>query len=102
MCKSLAERVWAGGEYSGSVIDSGIPQSTYDNCGLNVNGDIKIQSLQYKSAKEFFNEIKPPYFEDYEIQIVDGIDGCFDWAVTFKSTYLFISAFFFTIFIQML
>ena len=53
-------------------------QSTYDNCGLNVNDSIKIQSIAYKNYTEFFTDVKPPFFSDYKIIFKDGIDGCFN------------------------
>ena len=53
---------------------------TYDNCGLKVNNVMKIQSVDYKKIEDFFNDIKPPYFEDYTVIISDKNDPnyCFD------------------------
>jgi hypothetical protein len=76
----------------------GKAQSTYDNCGLNINGDIKIQSLSYKSPQEFFNDVKPPFFEDYNVVFVDGTTDCYNYGI--KLTGVFATLVFaFTIFL---
>ena len=43
--------------------------------------DIKIQSIAYKNYEEFFNDVKPPYFENYKIVFKDGTNGCFNNAL---------------------
>ena len=87
ICKSFAERVWAGGEYGGKTLTNGKSQSTYDNCGLNINGDIKIQSLSYKSHQDFFRDVKPPFFEDYNIVLVDGTSDCYNYGMKLTSIF---------------
>jgi hypothetical protein len=83
ICKSFAERVWAGGEYDLKSLSDGKPRSTYDNCGLKY-GPIKdeeevyIQSLEYPTYVQFFDKIKPPFFENYTIEFVDGITDCYN------------------------
>lgn len=43
---------------------------------------IKIQSVNYGSNfSAFFRDVKPPFFEDYDIEIVDGTDNCYDSAI---------------------
>ena len=63
ICKDFAERVWSGA--ANNLKSLSYKQTTYDNCGLNVNDNIKIQSIAYKSYVEFFNDVKPPFFSDY-------------------------------------
>ena len=82
ICKSFAERVWAGGEYNLKSLSDGQPRSTYDNCGLKYGKKdeevVYIQSLAYKTHVDFFNAIKPPFFEDYDIEFVDGLTDCYN------------------------
>jgi hypothetical protein len=82
ICKSFAERVWAGGEYNLKSLSDKQPRSTYDNCGLKYGKKdeeiVYIQSLAYKTHVEFFNAIKPPFFDDYDIEFVDGITDCYN------------------------
>ena len=33
-----------------------------------------------KTVQDFFDKVKPPYFEDYTIQIVPGTENCFSGA----------------------
>lgn len=49
ICKNFAARVYAGagGEYNLNLLNN--KSETYDNCGLKVNGEIKIQSMAYKN-----------------------------------------------------
>ena len=49
ICENFAARVYAGAgaEYNLTLLKS--KSETYDNCGLKVNGEIKIQSIEYKN-----------------------------------------------------
>ena len=50
ICPALAQRVWLGYENQTQFFnDKSRIVTTYDNCGLNVNGKLKIQSIDYKS-----------------------------------------------------
>jgi len=84
ICKSFAERLWAGGEYNFKSLSDGKPRSTYDNCGLKIGEsgkeEIKIQSRDYKTYEDFFKDIKPPFFEDYDVEFVDGTTDCYNIA----------------------
>jgi hypothetical protein len=40
-----------------------------------------IQSVDYKTPQDFFNDIKPPFFDDYTIVLVDGIEDCYNIAM---------------------
>ncbi|TNV75842.1 hypothetical protein FGO68_gene17230 [Halteria grandinella] len=83
ICKTFAARVWSGGNPDTDSLNN--PQTTFDNCGLDVgNGtemSIKIQSIDYKNATAFFNQIKPPFFESFKIDLAD--DDCYDIARPF-------------------
>ena len=61
LCKSYVERVW------GTPITS--PSTQYDNWGFSVGGNIYIPSTRWSSAQAFFDEVKPPFFEDFTIVI---------------------------------
>ena len=52
---------------------------------MNINGDVKIQSMAYSSAEQFFKDVKPPYFEDYAIEFVDGTENCYNTALSFAA-----------------
>lgn len=56
--------------------------SEYDNCGVFTywrdNPTTVLPSLEWENAYEFFKEVKPPLFEDYEIVIVTEGDDCFN------------------------
>ena len=80
ICKSFAERLWSGGEYNLKSLSDGLPRSTYDNCGLKSDDKIKIQSRDYKTYVDFFNDVKPPFFEDYDVEFVDGTTDCYNAA----------------------
>ena len=77
ICESLAENVW------GESLDKST--TAYDNCGMYTywrgsNSSTVIPSKEWSNAYDFFKEVKPPYFEDYEIQIVTEGDDCFSKA----------------------
>lgn len=84
ICKSFAERLWAGGEYGLKSLTDGKPRSTYDNCGLKTgegkNESIKVQSRDYATYEKFFDDIKPPFFEEYNVTFVDGTTDCYNIA----------------------
>ena len=48
---------------------------------MNIGGVVKIQSTAYTNAEEFFREVKPPYFEDYTIELVNATTGCYNDAI---------------------
>ena len=79
VCKDFAARVWTNGDPD--ISNLARPSSTFDNCGLYTNQSIKIQSQAYKNASYFFKDILPPFFENYQIELVDGLDNCFDWGI---------------------
>jgi len=69
ICKSLVEKFWS----------SDITKRTenFDNCGMSVvwggedQGEVILPSTYFSTAQNFVDTIKPPFFEDYTIQIVD-------------------------------
>ncbi|CAG9335287.1 unnamed protein product [Blepharisma stoltei] len=77
LCKGYAEDIWGG--------DLSKRTKKYDNCGMytywRANPQTVIPSLEWDNAYEFFDEVKPPYFENYTILISEKV--CFDsgWGV---------------------
>ncbi|CAG9322962.1 unnamed protein product [Blepharisma stoltei] len=78
LCSGYARSVW------GDSLDK--PTTSYDNCGMYTywrsNPQTVIPSLEWKNAYEFFNEVKPTFFENYTIVIVEG-DFCYnnEWKI---------------------
>ena len=84
LCKDFAEQVWGGPlEY---------PSNSFDTCGLNTywrtNSTTVLQSKEWPNAYAFFNELKPPYFEDYAIRIVGNDKPCYDLATGLQAAVL--------------
>ena len=79
ICPNFAARVWTGGNSDTALLSKS--QNTFDDCGLMINEEIKIQSLNYKNASEFFKDVKPPFFEGYTVVISDK-GNCYDAAIS--------------------
>ena len=47
------------------------------------DSDVILPSLKFKNAMEFLAEVKPPFYEDYNIEIVneDDYPDCFKFAM---------------------
>ena len=75
ICRDFANRMWGGQDG-----DLDIPSRMYDNCGLNINGQILIQSKYFSKSSDLFSLVKPTYFTDYKIVIVEDNDNCFNQA----------------------
>ena len=59
ICKEFAQKIY-GAPLDGVTLE-------YDDCGINLNDDIQIASLLFNNATEFFQNIKPPFFDNYVI-----------------------------------
>jgi hypothetical protein len=71
LCKDYVERLWSG--------DYNSPTSEFDDCGMTLpDGDVVIPSKRFQNAEEFFNIIKPPLFDDYNIEIVENNKDCYN------------------------
>ena len=77
ICESFAKRLWGG--------DLQKPSNDYDNCGMFAywdDGSTILPSTYFPNAQAFFNTVKPPHFENYNIEIVKGDDDCFNGGKT--------------------
>eukprot|EP01017_Pseudomicrothorax_dubius_P022159 TRINITY_DN2389_c0_g1_i3.p1 TRINITY_DN2389_c0_g1~~TRINITY_DN2389_c0_g1_i3.p1 ORF type:complete len:204 (-),score=29.62 TRINITY_DN2389_c0_g1_i3:37-648(-) len=72
VCSTFARSIWVGG--SNSTLNTST--QLYDNCGMNSywkgkdGSDVILPSKEWGSIEEFFRDVKPPFFEDYTIQVV--------------------------------
>ena len=82
LCRSFVEDLWGG--------NISQPTTRFDNCGMTTywldkpnDTDVILPSLKFKNAGEFLAQVKPPLYEDYEIQIVGDDDylDCFKKAI---------------------
>jgi hypothetical protein len=84
VCRSFAEAIW------GNILE--MPSNSFDNCGLNTywrtNSTTVMQSKEWPNAYAFFAEMKPTYFEDYQIILTPGDDDCFDEGQMLTATLL--------------
>ena len=59
------------------------PTTDYDNCGMYTYWRDEVSTVipsdEWSNAYDFFAEVKPPYFENYEIVI--RTDDCFNVGV---------------------
>ena len=86
ICKHFAKRIWKVANDE----DLSKPTSRFDGCGLLAEENhfeeydeegfgYIIPSTKFHSFEDFINALKIPYYEDYEIVVVDGDkDTCFD------------------------
>lgn len=79
ICKSFAKSVWGNDLFK--------PTTKYDNCGMNTywRGDLSetiVPSAEWSNGYQFFWEVKPTYFSDYTIVVVDSSDysDCYNFA----------------------
>ena len=99
ICKSFAQKIWKA--------DLDETSTRFDGCGLlaaennfdDLDDDMGyiIPSKVFTSFEEFINKLKIPYYEGYEIVVVDDSDNCFNKNNFIKVNYLVI--FFLIIFI---
>ena len=80
ICQKYAERLWSGKENNGAELVK--PQSIYDIFGLRQKDgkNILIQSIDLKNAQDFFDKVKPPFFDKYSFEIVNSETNCFSTA----------------------
>ncbi len=80
ICQKYAERLWSGKENNGAELLK--VQSIYDTFGLRQKDgkDILIQSKDLKNAQDFFEKVKPPFFDKYSFEIVNSETNCFSTA----------------------
>ena len=86
ICRTLAKKIWK----SKSDDDLNKPSTRFDGCGLlaedNHFSEIAEEDLNYiipskefDNFTDFINTLKLPYYEDYEIEIIDGNENdCFN------------------------
>ena len=89
ICEDFAERLWGG--------DLNKPTTDYDNCGMFsywADGSTILPSKYFANAYEFFQKVKPPFFESYNIEVIKGDDNCFNGGkiliITFSLILLYI------------
>ena len=70
LCKKFAERLW-GGDLDSST-------DKFDACGFNFQGNVEIPSHKWSNALSFFNDVKPPIFSAWTVQIVNSETDCFN------------------------
>ena len=105
ICRSFAESLWNSSE-TGKSLDG--PTYVFDNCGFKVELDrlqekfsskiYIIPSEEFHNFTEFFDYIKIPFYEGYEIRIQnDTNDNCYNYSLFLKINLVyFISIFIFT------
>ncbi len=79
ICKSYLESLWGG--------DITQPSTRFDNCGFTTywlnsphDSDVVLPSVYFPNVTSFINAVKPPFYEDYQMVIVDdenSNDPCF-------------------------
>lgn len=80
ICESYAKRLWNE--------DLLMPTKTFDNCGITTFWRDEpvtiVPSSEWANAYQFFWEVKPPFFEDYSIYIVnsDSDEDCYNVGLT--------------------
>ncbi|CDW73053.1 UNKNOWN [Stylonychia lemnae] len=77
ICKSFANRIWGGLETG----DISKQADVFDNCGLNVDDKIVIQSKYFTDGTQFFAKVKPPFFEDYKVIIDEKDENCYNFGL---------------------
>ena len=55
------------------------------------NSTIVIPSVEWKSGIDFFAEVKPPFFEGYQIIISENNIDCFNFGFKHSIWYLWIA-----------
>lgn len=81
ICEKFADKLWTSNP------------RMYDSCGLKINpsgsgfsgdADFILPSRYYHNASEFLNDVKPPYFSSFDINIVPSDDDtkCLDSSAT--------------------
>ena len=83
ICKSFAQNIWK--------TDLDKPSTRFDGCGLLAEGEENqfeeidsdglgyiIPSKVFNSFEEFINQLKIPYYEDYEVVVVNDGQNCFN------------------------
>ena len=97
VCKNFAKKIWK----SEKDEDLNKPSTRFDGCGLLAgegfeelaNGlEYIIPSKVFNNFEDFINALKIPYYEDYEIIVVDGDENnCFNFgSFVSKSLFTFI------------
>lgn len=102
ICKSFADSLWnsSDSEYS---LDK--PTYVFDNCGFKVDAfenfnrfedySYIIPSEEFHNFFEFFEYIKIPFYEDYEIRIQNVTDdNCYNYSFFIKINLVFIVSIF--------
>ena len=69
LCRAYAENIWGT-----SLL---LPTTNFDNCGMNTfwrddNSATIVPSGEWANAFQFFGEVKPSYYADYNIVILDN------------------------------
>ena len=83
ICKSFAQRIWK--------TDLDKPSTRFDGCGLLAEGNENkfvgkdsddlgyiIPSKVFENFEDFINQMTIPYYDDYEIILVDDGNNCFN------------------------
>ena len=101
ICKGFAERLWSGKENNG--VEFAKTQNIYDDFGLRHKDGktILIQSQDLTNATDFFNKVLPPFFEDYQISIVDNDPSCYNLALSGSFTSVLVVALFIISFLSL-
>lgn len=102
ICKSFADSLWNSSDSENSLDK---PTHVFDNCGFKVDafeGEDRfkdysyiIPSEEFHNIYEFFDYIKIPFYEDYEIKIQNETDdNCYNYSFFIKINLVFIVSIF--------
>jgi len=75
ICKSFLENIWQA--------DLNGPSTVFDECGMTSIWDssdstsVVLPSEKFSTAYDFVYKLKPPFFKDYFVTVVDNNQGCY-------------------------
>ena len=101
ICRNFALNLWNGPEREEDDYESlNKPTTIFDNCGFKVDLEILsdltnenyiIPSEKFSNFYEFFDKIRIPFYEDYNITIQnDTDDNCYNNSIYINNSFLFI------------
>ena len=90
ICRGFAEDLWRSGDEDDVDLDK--PSTVFDNCGFKVSKEVLGEALYNKTKDQnyiipsrvfnnfshFMQYIRIPFYENYNITLVDGTEGCYN------------------------
>ena len=105
ICRSFAESLWNSSDPENTENTLDKPTHVFDNCGFKVDAfegverfedySYIIPSEEFRNFSEFFEYIKIPFYEEYEIRIQNETDdNCYNYSFFIKINLVFIVSIF--------